>query len=137
MQRILKRKMTTQNMFQIVNDDINHSIVHFIYDIVDRPIRSSPSIGYFYYWKFLSSILDKNNSLSCDIPECILHNLITLFINDYNNYYLDDNYYHIEWFDSICYINFLQDIRKEKKLEIEKYRHEVFDEISRYYHEIQ
>jgi hypothetical protein len=134
--RILKRKMTRQNMFQIVNDDVNNSIPHFIYDIVDRPIRTCPSIGYSYYWALLSNITDKI-TLPCDIPECILHNLITLFINDYNNYYLDDSYYHIEWFDSICYIDFSQDIRKEKKWEIESYRHNVFDEITRYYHEIQ
>jgi len=140
--RILKRKMTRQNMIQIIDDDSDNSITNFIHDIVDRPIRTCPPMGYLYYWDMLSNIMEKQKQkqkqkqeyISCDIPEHILDKLITLFINDYNNYYLDDNYYEIDWVDSICYIDYSEQIRKEKKWEIENDRHQVFDEIYTYYH---
>ena len=134
--RILKRKMTRENIFQIINDDIN--VIGFIYDIVDRPMRSRPPIYYLVYWTYLSTLSGNMIENHYKLPEetfdklnYILTNhyyidkLMTVFINDYNNYYLDDNYYKLYWMDAKCYDD---DDEVDKKCEIEKYRFKVFNE---------
>lgn len=134
--RILKRKMTNKNMFQIINDDIrnNDSIIQFVSDIVDRPICSGPTTGYFYYWNLLEEIIDNKVCRTKKfISENLLHQLINVFINDYNNYYLDDKYYIDSiWINAICYADYSSNILQKTKNEIESYRHKVFHEIEQY-----
>jgi len=135
--RILKRKMTKENVFRIINDDVRYydSIVDFIFSIVDRPFYTGPTIGYIYYWDLLKEIRDnKVCSVKYNISKNLLDKLINVFINDYNYYYLDDNYYiHSFWMDAICYTDYASNIKKETKNEVECYRHHVFGEIEKYF----
>ena len=129
--RVLKRKMTKENVFQIINDD--ESIITFIYDIVDRPIRTGPPIYYFVYWNYLKTLSNNKIMNNYNLPQNMFDKLMNVFINDYNNYYLDDNYYiDIVWYHGVCYSDFWNEIEKDKKHEIEEYRFEVFYEICEY-----
>ena len=132
--RILKRKMTIENMFNIINDD--GPCTDFIYSIIDRPIRSGPPCYYNVYWHLLGELSNSKIHSSHDIdnkynlPQTILDELINVFINDYNNYYLNDKYYYSFWYDSICYIDYNNDIRQKLKDEIEEYRFSTFYKIN-------
>lgn len=146
--RVLKRKMTRENIHQILNDD--YHAIGFMHGIVDRPLRSGPPIYYLVYWtylstlsgsmivncyKFLQETFDKFNYVLTN--DYYLDKLITVFINDYNNYYLDDYYYKLFWINGRCYIDdshYNENIHDvvERKCEIEKYRFKVFNEIYDY-----
>lgn len=141
--RILNRKMTRENMYQILNDDIrdNHSeqIIEFVWTIVDRPMRTGPTVGYLYYWDFLKVFSakkdDKNIQYKYHIPDTIVYKFEEIFINDYNHYYLDDEYYlHSFWMDAFCYDwesypDYEASEPRETKWYVEKYRNSVFSEI--------
>ena len=144
--RVLKRKMTKENIHQIINDDDN--AIGFIHGIVDRPLRTGPPIYYLVYWEYLSLLCGNGNMIvnRYKLPQetfdkfnylltndYYLDKLMTVFTNDYNNYYLDDYYYNLHWIDGRCYIDyshFNEDIHDvvERKCEIEKYRFKVFNE---------
>jgi hypothetical protein len=144
--RLLKRKMTKENIHQIIND--NYDAIGFMHGIVDRPIRTGPPIYYFVYWEYLSLLsgsmirfklsqkdFDKLNYVLTN--DYYLDKLMTVFINDYNNYYLDDYYYNLCWVDGRCYIDYNhydEDIDDEvkRKWEIEEHRWKVFNEICDY-----
>ena len=132
--RVLQIKMTRENMYRIINDDKrsngdDDAIINFAFNIVDRPMRTGATIGYSYYWNMLSVLKAKSKceSVKYDIPHDILYKLEQIFINDYNQYYLDDEYYlYSIWMDAIC---FKDDEWKETKWEIDNYRNTVFSEI--------
>lgn len=135
--RVLKRKMTRENIFQIINYDT--TCFEFIYSIVDRPIRSGPPCYYNVYWHLLDELSNSkiysyyniyNKCNKYNLQQTVLDKLINVFINDYNNYYLDDDYYNSLWYDAICYTDYNNDIRKKIKDEIENYRFAVFYEIN-------
>ena len=133
--RILKRKMTKTNMLQILNDDNNNdnSLMSFACDIVDRPVRNGVTGGYIFYWNLLNKISNTEEFFITEhnyvITDDIVDKLKNIFINDYNNYYLDDDYYNKTWVDGVCYTDFENNIIKETKHKIERYRHDIFDEI--------
>ena len=119
--RVLKRKMTRKNMYQILNDDIHpydeNPIINFVFTIVDRPLYTGTTVGYSYYWNFLTVLSCKRNCqiIHYDIPDNILYKLEEIFINDYNEYYLDDDYYlYTIWMDAICYYEDKEDEIKEQ-----------------------
>ena len=142
--RVLKRKMTKENIHQIINDD--YRAIRFMYGIVDRPIRTGPPIYYLVYWQYLSLLCGNMIVNRYKLPQehfnkfnyvltndYYLDKLMTVFINDYNNYYLDDYYYNLCWMDGRCYIDYDhydEDIDNvvERKCEIEKHRWKVFNE---------
>jgi len=123
--RILKRKMTRENIFQIKNKDI----IDFIFDIIDRPNRTGPYIYYPVYWDLLNGLREQRIVSKYNLSENILEKIVNVFINDYNNYYLDDEYYYATWMNAICYTDYEKSLVKEKKWDIESYRYDVFDEI--------
>ena len=123
--RILKRKMTRENIFQIKNKDI----IDFIFDITDTPIRTGPYIYYPVYWDLLNGLREQRIVNKYNLSENILEKIVNVFINDYNNYYLDDEYYYATWMNAICYTNYEKSLVNEKKWDIESYRYDVFDEI--------
>jgi len=143
--RVLKRKMTKENIHQIINDD--DDAIGFIHELVDRPLRTGPHIYYLVYWEYLSLLAGNDNivnryNLSQETfdnfnyvltNDYYLDKLMTVFINDYNNYYLDDYYYNLCWVDGRCYIDYYhydEDIDDEvkRKWEIEEHRWKVFNE---------
>ena len=126
--------MTKENIHQIINDDEN--VIGFIYDVLDRQIRIGPPIYYIVYWTYLSilsgNMITNKYELKQEIFDqlnIVLKNddyidkLMTVFINDYNNYYLDDYYYNMCWMD--CYIDYDKAVLK---YEIEEYRCKVVNE---------
>ena len=144
--RVLKRKMTRENIHQIINYDDN--AIGFMHEIVDRPLRTGPPIYYLVYWEYLSLLCGNGNmivnryKLSPETFEKFnyvlttdyyLDKLMTVFINDYNNYYLDDYYYNLYWIDGRCYIDYYHyyedtDDVVVRKWEIEEHRWKVFNE---------
>jgi hypothetical protein len=143
--RILKRKMTRENMYQILNDDIRsynkNEIITFLWGIVDRPMRTGPTVDYFYYWDFLKVLSakkdGKNIQYKYHIPDTIVYKFEQIFINDYNHYYLDDEYYlHSFWEDAFCYDwecypDYHSSEPKKLKLYVERYRNSVCIEVCR------
>ena len=125
--RVLKRKMTRENIFHIIQDD--HLLIDFIFDLVDRPMCTGPPIYYPVYWDLLNGMRKQRIVSKYNLPQNTLEKLVNLFINDYNHYYLDDDYYSSTWMNSICYTDYGNDLVKEKKWLIESYRYDVFDEI--------
>jgi hypothetical protein len=141
--RLLQIKMTRENMYQLINDDKqsydDDPIIGYAFTIVDRPMRTGATLGYSYYWNMLSVLTAKANceSIQYDIPDDILYKLEEIFINDYNHYYLDDEYYiNSIWVNAICYKDLYKDYlhheMKETKWEVEKYRHQLFHEIEQF-----
>ena len=138
--RVLQIKMTRENINRLINDDDN--VIGFMHSIVDRPIRTRPPIYYIVYWKYLSIIygnnmITNNYNLSQETfdklnyvltTDYYLDKLMTVVINDYNNYYLDDYYYNLCWMDGKCFINYSEDEEADLKPNIEEHRFKVFNE---------
>ena len=149
--RILKRKMTRENMFQIINDDkrINKSFIDFAFDIVESPFYNH---SFYYYWYVLSNIkfnkkmntVFMKNGIVYEMPESFIEELLKIIINDYNYYYLDDEYYYKVWNTGICYIfddsynssdiiSYSTKYHKEKKREIESLRTDFFNKLTTFF----
>jgi hypothetical protein len=142
--RVLQIKMTKENIHRLINDDDN--AIGFMHEIVDRPLRSGPPIYYFVYWTYLSLLSGNMITNRYKLPQetfdklnyvltndYYLDKLMTVFINDYNNYYLDDYYYNLCWVVGRFYINYYHydgdvDDVVERKSEIEEHRWKVFNE---------
>ena len=50
-----------------------------------------------------SNIQDATNSLNTNYNSKYIDFLVEKIIDDYNNFYLDDKYYHGYWYDESCY----------------------------------
>jgi hypothetical protein len=146
--RILKNKMNRKNIVMILRRDIKqyNPIGEFIITMHDRERRSS-SIHFMIYSSFIHNLIMGNMNvltyhfgfLTYTITQEMYDNLITVFINDYNHYYLNDEYYYCTWYNGTCYthhcdedISYDEDIYfsniylKDKISEIENFKQDVF-----------
>lgn len=115
--RVLKIKMNKQNMKYLF--ETNSEIYDYLYR---KTISFTSSLGEVLYLKIIALLNNKNikmndlfQELLQEIPsetykkyvnENYLDFIINIIIDDYNNYYLVDEYYNDGyWFDEILYSN--------------------------------
>lgn len=115
--RLLKIKMDKQNMKYLF--ETNSEIYDYLYR---KTISFTSSLGEVFYLKIIALLNNKNikmndlfQELLQEIPsetykkyvnENYVDFIINIIIDDYNNYYLVDEYYNDGyWFDEIWYSN--------------------------------
>lgn len=118
--RLLKIKMDKQNMKYLF--ETNSEIYDYLYR---KTISFTSSLGEVLYLKIIALLNNKNIKMNDlfqellqeipsetykkyvnDVNENYVDFIINIIIDDYNNYYLVDEYYNdVYWFDEMWYSN--------------------------------